>query len=73
MLLVDVVARLQVPYYSQLSDYNPSQSVVKNTQIKFQEIVMVMIIVRNSSYIQFLYGSLGDENLCHVKLLPIKI
>ena len=35
MLLVDVVAQLQVPYYSQLSDYNPSQSVVKNTQIKF--------------------------------------
>ena len=35
MLLVDVVARLQVPYYSQLSDYNPSQSVGKNTQIKF--------------------------------------
>ena len=33
---------------------------------------MVMIIVRNSSYMHKV-GSLGDENLCHVTLLPIKI
>ena len=36
-------------------------------------VMIRLIIVRNSSYIQFLYGSLGDENLCHVTLLPIKI
>ena len=67
MLLVDVATRLQVPYYSQLSDYNASQSVVKNTQIKFQEIVMVMIIVRNSCYIQFLYTVLVMLRYCQSK------
>ena len=33
---------------------------------------MVMILVRKSSY-KDKFGGLGDESLCHVKLLPIKI
>ena len=45
--LADGTARFQVSNYSQLSDFNPTQQLVKNkavnAPIKFEKIVMVMI------------------------------
>ena len=70
--LADVTVRFQVSNYSQLSDFNPTQQLVKNkavnAPIKFEKIVMVMIRCETVHSIRG--GSLDSSLTASCEILP---